>query len=267
MSLTRVYAVFLRYTYILRGNPQRLFQIFIWGIVDIIIWGFLTIYLDQIGQTEFSLVPMLLGAVILYSFFIRVQHAVTTPALEDIWVRNLLNFFGSPLQIGEYALGLILSGVVVGAVGLLVLVILAFIFFGFSLLQFGALLVPFLLILFLFGVAAGIIGAAIVMRFGPSAEWFVWPIPALLNPFVGVFYPVSVLPHWMQWISQALAPTYVFDGMRAALLGGVFNAEGFAIGLLLAVATVILAYVMYVAVFRSVLRSGAFARYSAESVI
>lgn len=267
MNVTRAYAVFLRYTYIVRNNPQRLFQIFIWGVLDIIVWGFLTTYLDRIGQATFSFVPVLLGAVILWAFLIRVQQGVTTPALEDIWVRNLLNYFASPLKVSEYTFGLIMASVVIGAAGLVILFTLALLFFGFSLLQFDVLLIPFVGILFLFGVAIGIVGTAIVVRFGPSAEWFIWPIPSIISPFVGVLYPISVLPEWIQWFSHILAPTYVFEGMRAAILSGAFDGGGFAIGLALALLSIALAYAIFVRVFQRTLKSGAFARYSAENIL
>ena len=80
-------------------------------------------------------------------------------------------------------------------------------------------LLPFFLVLLIFGIALGIVGTALVLRFGPAAEWFVWPIPALLSPFAGVFYPLSILPKWMQLISSVLPPAYVFESMRAILAG------------------------------------------------
>ena len=91
--------------------------------------------------------------------------------------------------------------------------------FGLSFLSYGSALVPFLLVLFLTGIALGIAGAAIVLRLGPASEWLIWPIPTLVSPFAGVFYPVSVLPGWMQAISRILPPSYVFEGLRAVVAG------------------------------------------------
>lgn len=267
MSFTRAYAIVLRYLFLLRNSPQRVFHILVWAVMDIVVWGFLTIYLDELGGATFSFVPVLLGAVLLWAFLIRAQQGVSTTALEDIWTRNLLNFFGSPLRVGEYTAGLVLTSIVVSAVGIAALFSLALLFFSFSILDFGIMLVPFLAILFLFGIALGIIGAAVVIRYGPSAEWFVWPLPALLAPFCGVLYPISILPAWMQWISQILAPTYVFKGMRAAILNGTFDLGGLAIGLVLGVGSVALASLLFARIFRQSLRSGAFARYSAENVL
>ena len=36
----------------------------------------------------------------------------------------------------------------------------------------------------------------------------------------GVYYPVSVLPEWMQWLSKFSPATYALEGIRAAILDG-----------------------------------------------
>ena len=138
--------------------------------------------------------------------------------------------------------------------------------FGLSFLSYGGALVPFLLVLFLFGIALGIVGCAIVLRLGPSAEWFVWPIPALLSPFAGVFYPVATLPGWMQLFARLLPPTYVFEGMRAIVMGGTVSWSSLAIAGVLAVIDVLVAAVFFTRVYRHAVRTGLIARYSAESV-
>ena len=138
--------------------------------------------------------------------------------------------------------------------------------FGLSFLIYGALLVPFLLLLFLFGIALGVIACAIVLRLGPASEWFIWPIPALLSPFAGVFYPISVLPHWMQWISRALAPAYVFEGMRAIVAHRPAPVADLAWSAGLDLACLILAYWLFVRVYRHAVKTGLIARYSAESL-
>ena len=78
------------------------------------------------------------------------------------------------------------------AIGLIVMLLIAALVFGLSFLAYGLLIVPFLLVLFLFGIALGISATAIVLRFGPAAEWVVWPIPAILSPFAAVFYPLTI---------------------------------------------------------------------------
>lgn len=266
MRAGRAAAIFLRQLYLLRGSVARFLPLFAWITVDIILWGFITRYLNTVAAPGYNFVPALLGAVLLWDFFARVMHGVTTAFLEDVWARNFLNFFASPLKISEYLVGLVLSSIATSTVGLLVMLVLASAVFGLSFAAYGLLMVPFLLVLFLCGIALGVVGAAVVLRFGPASEWFVWPLPALVSPFAGVFYPLSTLPLWMRGVAYALPPSYVFEGMRAVVAGGEASWASLAWGSLLAVVYVLLACWLFVRVHRHVVRTGLLARYSAESV-
>lgn len=266
MRLRPALAIALRQLYLVRGSISRLLPMFIWVAVDIVLWGFITRYLNSVTTPGVSFVPVLLGAVLLWDFFTRVMQGVTMAFFEDVWSRNFLNLFASPLSIPEYLAGLVLSSVVTTSIGLTVMLLLSTLVFGLSLLPLGASLALFLFVLFLFGIALGIVGCAIVLRLGPSAEWFVWPIPGLVSPFAGVFYPIATLPLWMRGVSRLLPPSYVFEGMRAILHGGRASGGSLAVGGILAVAYLLGACVFFVRVYRHAVRSGLIARYSAESV-
>lgn len=264
MNTRRIYAVFLRQLFILRGSYIRIVPLFLWAALDVVLWGFITRYLDGLGAGGFSFVPVLLGAVVLWDFLSRAQQGVTMPFLEDVWSKNFLNFFGSPLRVSEYLSGFVLSAIVTTAAGMSVVLLLARVAFGLSVFSLGILLIPYIFILFVFGVALGIFGAAIVFRFGPSAEWLIWPIPTVLSPFVGVFYPVATLPHWMQVVSQLLPPSYVFEGMRNVLLHKQISPVALSEGLGLTALWLLLAGAFFVYVYRFVLRNGLLARFEAE---
>jgi ABC-2 type transport system permease protein len=130
----------------------------------------------------------------------------------------------------------------------------------------GLLLIPFLLILFLFGIAFGVLASAMVLRFGPASEWLVWPIPAMLSPFVGVFYPLSALPAWMRAVGYVLPPAYVFENMRAIVVGRSYSFSDMLIGVALAMLYLMLSAWLFTRVYAYAVRSGLLARYSAESV-
>jgi ABC-2 type transport system permease protein len=240
--------------------------LFIWVAVDIVLWGFITRYLNNVASSGFDFVPAMLGAVLLWDFFTRVMQGVTMAFFEDVWSRNFLNVFASPLRISEYLSGLVISSIATSSIGLLVLLVLATTVFHLPLATYGVALAGFLLVLFLFGIALGIVGSAIVLRLGPAAEWFVWPIPALISPLAGVFYPIATLPVWMQWLSKALPPAYVFEGMRGIVLGHGFSAGNLVIGGALAVGFILLACGFFARVYRHAVRTGLIARYSAESL-
>jgi ABC-2 type transport system permease protein len=266
MSFHRTAAIVLRQFYLLRGSPARVLPLFAWVAIDMVLWGFITRYLNTVAAAGFNFVPVLLGAVLLWDFFIRVMQGVTTAFFEDVWSRNFLNFFATPLLISEYVSGLVFSSVATSSVGLLVMLLLATTIFGLSFLSYGAVVVPFLLVLFLFGIALGVCATAIVLRFGPAAEWFIWPIPALISPFAGVFYPLSTLPWWMRAISRALPPSYVFESLRAILAGGAISFATLLGSGGLALADVLLAGWFFARIYRHAVQTGLLARYSAETL-
>ena len=266
MAPHRTAAIVLRQFYLLRGSPARVLPLFAWVGIDMVLWGFITRYLNTVASASFNFVPVLLGAVLLWDFFIRVMQGVTTAFLEDVWSRNFLNFFASPLGISEYVGGLVLSSITTSAVGLVFMLLLATTVFGLSFLSYGVVIVPFLLVLFLFGIALGVCATAVVLRFGPAAEWFIWPIPALISPFAGVFYPLSTLPWWMRPISRLLPPSYVFESLRAILAGHTVSLAVLLGSGALAVAHVLLAGWFFARIYSHAVGTGLIARYSAETL-
>jgi ABC-2 type transport system permease protein len=259
-------SIVLRQFYLMRGSPARILPLFAWAAIDIVLWGFISRYLNSFATAGMDFIPQLLGAVLFWDFFSRVMLGVTTAFFEDVWSRNFLNLFVSPLSIAEYVTGLVATSVLTSTIGLVVMVALATGVFGLPVFALGLQLIPLLLVLFLFGIALGVVASAIVLRFGPASEWLVWPIPALLSPFAGVFYPISTLPVWMQWVAYLLPPSYVFESLRTTL-GGQPAAGGlqlWAAGL--ALLQVVLASWLFARVYRKAVRTGLLARYSAESV-
>ncbi len=266
MNPTRTAAIFLRQVYLVRSSIARFLPLFVWVTVDMTLWGFMSRYLNKVASPGYNFVPALLGAVLLWDFFIRVMQGVTMAFFEDVWSRNFLNIFATPLSITEYIGGLVLSSMATSSVGLVVMLVLSTTVFGLSFFVYGLLLLPFLLVLFLFGIALGILGISVVLRYGPAAEWFVWPIPAVVSPFAGVFYPLSTLPAWMRGFSYLLPPSYVFEGIRTILAGGTAPIQPLAGAVVLAALDVLLACGVFTWTYRYAVRTGLIARYSAESV-
>jgi len=266
VKLKPIAGIALRQFYLLRGSPTRVVPTFAWVAIDIVLWGFITRYLNTVSGSGVNFVPTLLGGVLLWDFLTRIMQGVSIAFMEDIWARNFLNLFSTPLLISEYVTGLVITSVVTGLLSLLVMLILASAAFGLAFFQLGTLLVPFLLVLFIFGIALGILASAMVLRLGPASEWLVWPLPALLSQFAGVFYPLSTLPQWMRVIGELMPASYVFEGLRAAVAGKPFQILPLAFGGALALLFLAVAGWVFGWVFRHVVRTGLLARYSAESV-
>ena len=98
-------------------------------------------------------------------------------------------------------------------------------FFGFNLWGLGLALGFFFANLLLTSWSVGLVVSGFLLRHGLGAEELAWSFMFLLLPLCCVYYPVAVLPGWLQPVSWALPPTYVFEGLRAALNEGVVRTD------------------------------------------
>lgn len=269
MNFSRITAVFVRQLFLLKSNPTRLASIFLWLLIDLVQWGFISKYLNSFGQATFSFITVILGAVILWEFMSRLQQGVMMSFLEDIWSQNFINFFASPLRIREYLSGLVLTSIVSAIAGFLVMIVVASIGFGYNALAIGFLLLPFMLVLLIFGIAVGIFVSAIIFRLGPSAEWLGWPIPMVLSILAGVFYPISTLPSPLRAMSKLIPPSYVFESFRAILATGTYPDHliiDLLISFCLALVYLFCSSMLFHRVYKRNLQSGSIARFNAESL-
>lgn len=267
MSFARIYAVFIRQIFLIKSNPTRLASIFLWIIIDVVQWGFISKYLSSLGQATFNYITIILGAIILWEFMSRIQQGMMMAFLEDIWSQNFINFFASPLKISEYVIGLVVSSIVTSLLGFFAMIIIAGLAFGYNIFVLGLYLIPFILILFIFGIAMGLFVSGSIFRLGPSAEWLGWPIPLVLSIFAGVYYPVSTLPLAMQVISKIIPASYVFDSMRSIIANNTFTiglSFNLVLGIIISLVYLVLMYLYFLSIYRHNLKSGSIARFSAE---
>jgi len=265
MSFKRIFAISLRFGYLLKHNKVRFVNIFAWAFFDITVWGITTLYLDGISKTSFSIFAVLMGGAILWLFLVRVQQSFILPMLEDVWSRNFMNLFASPLSITEYIMGLILTGFLTTVAAFSFILITAYLFFSYNIFQLGFLLIPFLFILFIFGLGLGFFTMSLILRFGAPAEWIAWILPFILSPLSSVYYPVSALPQWAQYVAKILPTPYVFEGMRSALINGIFSTESLIMGFVIALIYLAAAYWFLAYNYRLAIRNGLIARITAET--
>jgi ABC-2 type transport system permease protein len=197
-----------------------LMDVFFWPILNLLVWGFLSVYLEKVNLGTVNIVSVLLGAVIFWEFLSRSQGAVSIAFLEDVWERNILNVFVTPVRISEFlASTMLLALIRIFMVGVTICLI-ALGLYHFNVFQFGLYTIPFLANLLLFGWTLGILTTAIILRFGTSAQVLAFGLIFVIQPFSAVFYPVSALPGYLQHISYIIPSTYVFEGMRTVISTG-----------------------------------------------
>ena len=261
IHITRAYAILLRQFYLILHGKMRIMDIFYWPALDLVLWGFIAAYFGRAGGKDAAFTGTIVGALVFWYFFTRIQYGIIISFLEDVWTKNFINLFASPLSVGEYVTGLILASILRTAPAIVFMALLAFSLFSYNIFQFGFFIVPFAAVLFVFGSALGIMTTAIVLRFGPSSEFLAWSIPAFLLPFSGVFYPISALPELVRQFAEVLPSTYVFEGMRMVLFSGAFDWNGFWRALFFSVLVLIVAYLFIVKIYKVVLRRGLFTRF------
>lgn len=223
MRLSHVFGIIVRYVFLMRRTWYRAFDLFYWTAIQIFLWGFITLWFkESIFVGEVNLVLVLLGALVFWELFYRAQQGVVIPFLEDVWARNLVNIFSSPISLREFIAGHLLLSLGKGFLSIALALVLAWALYALRIWELGFYFIPFFVNIFVFGWALGIATIGLIIRFGPSLEMLAWSIPTLLQPFSAVFYPVSILPLFLQKIALLLPTTYLFEGMRAVLLQGVF---------------------------------------------
>jgi ABC-2 type transport system permease protein len=220
MRWGRILAIYRRYLYSSIHSPPLVFDIAIWPLLDLMIWGLLTRFIET-SQTELPLpVGFLLGGVLIWDLLFRANHGISLAFLDDsAWSRNALNVFASPVRPFEYLAGATLWMLAKVAVGWSVMALGAYLLFSFGILQVGPALLVFALAAMVFGVVMSLIVVGVILRFGNTAEILAWGIAEIISPLCAVYYPLSVLPGWAQWLAWWLPPSHVFEGMRAALGG------------------------------------------------
>ena len=195
-------------------------DLFYWPIMELVLWGFISVYIGRLNVGGFNAVTVLLGAIIFWDLLGQSQKAVSIAFLEDVWEKNFLNIFVTPLRISEFLASTVVLAffriVIVGVI----MSVLGFLFYKFNIFTFGIYLVPFALSLLIFGTSLGLFTTAIILRFGTSAQILAFGFLFLIQPFSAVFYPVSVLPHILQYVAYILPSTYIFEGMRAVIQTG-----------------------------------------------
>ncbi len=219
MNFRRISALVLRYTFLYTRSVPRVLEMFFWPVMDLLVWGFVTLYLIRFQSRTPAVVTFLLGSMIFWDILYRAQQAVTISFLEDIWARNLLNIFVAPIRIGEFIAATYIVGFVKILITVSVLASLAAALYSWNLFQLGLNLIPLFINLLIMGWAVGMVTTALIMRWGQSAEALAWGIPFLIQPVSAVFYPLDVLPHWIRPVALSIPATYVFEGMRQVLRG------------------------------------------------
>lgn len=219
ISGRRVWALMYRHLCLYRRSWPRLLDLAYWPVLQMTIWGFTSsFFASRLGSAGAVTVGMLVGGVLLWETAVRAHLGFAVSFMEEIWSRNLGHLFISPLRPIELISALIGISILRMLLGVVPAAILAFVLYHFNVLTIGPVLVLFAANLMIMGwwIALGCI--ALILSQGGGAESLVWSLLVGLSPFAAVYYPVAIMPHWLQPIALALPAAHVFEGMRDAVM-------------------------------------------------
>jgi ABC-2 type transport system permease protein len=226
-SARRVLALIRRHAYLMVSSWPRIVSMAYYPTVTMVLWAFLTLYLAPTNNFLQSAPGFFIGAVLLWDVLFRAQLGVSLTFIEELYSRNLGNLFVSPLTLPEFITGQLVMSVLRTIIGVGGACAFAWLLFHYSIFSFGFPLIAFFVNLMVFGWAIGLGVAGMIMRWGLGAEELAWAAVFLLSPITGVYYPIDVLPGWLQVIAYSLPSAHVFEGMREVLLHGVFRWDYF----------------------------------------
>ena len=256
-SAGRVWAMLLRYLYLLRSSWPRTIELLYWPTLQMLIWGFMSQFLYVNSNYVFRAFGVLLAAVMLWDVLFRGQLGLSMSFLEEMWARNLGHLFATPLRPHEWVLSLLSMSVIRVLLGLIPAALLAIPLYHYSIFSMGLALAAFFAVLLMMGWSLGLAICGLILRQGMGAEGLAWSVVFTLTPFSAVYYPVSTLPGWLQHAAWALPSTYVFEGMRSVLFSGVFRTDYFFTAIILDIVFLGLGATVFFLSFHDARRRGA----------
>lgn len=256
MKLYRIWGIFLRYFFNLIRTYDRLTDMFFWPFLDLLLWGLTSRYLVSSGAIDNKIILALLGGVILWIFPWRSQYEITVNLLEELWNRNLVNLFATPILFSEWVTTLMLIGIFKSTISFAFASVVALALYTTNIYAFGLSLLPWAGLLIMFGWVFGLLICGIVMRYGTKIQTLAWVSISIISPFVGVYYPVSTLPSWAQVVAHYVPASYVFESMRSLVMGNPVPLTNLFFPFILCLVYLAIAMYMLYGSYRAILKRG-----------
>ena len=223
MNWSKIYGLSLRHIYLIKGSFPRILDLIYWPSIQIFLWGFISKFFTMSSTYYSNTVGIILTAAILYDFLFRSSISYNMMFLEEIWSRNFTNLFIAPIKLSEIITALTLTAILRTMIGLVPAALLAMPLFGVSIFKLGLPLLFLLIGLYIFGITLGLLVTSGLIRFGPSFENIAWASLFFLAPLGCIYYPIEILPYWLQIISKLLPLVHIFEEMRNILIYDMVN--------------------------------------------
>jgi ABC-2 type transport system permease protein len=219
LDLLRVRAMVRRQGYVQRRAPQRWFDVMVWPLVDVVIWGSIGLFVDQQGGAGRSGAPYMLSGILLMHVVYQANVSMSCGFMDETWSRNLVNLMVSPLREAEFLLGLMAMSTLRLVAGLGMVAVGAWALYAFDVTSAGWGLIPIVAVLMLVGWTIALFVISLVLRFGSGAEILCWGLLFVVIALSGAFYPVEAMPAVLHPVAHLLPSTHAFEAARRLLDG------------------------------------------------
>lgn len=255
MRIHRVYGAVLHLFYISKGSPDRITDVFFWPSIDIIVWGLTSVYFIKTSSVP-NILTIILSGIILWTVVYSAQREISFGLLEELWNRNLINLFTTPITFSEWILSILIVALAKTIASFLVASMLALLLYKMNIFIYGFYLLPFILLLIMTAWSVGFLITGMVLRYSSKIQTLAWSMIALISPFSAVYYSVSTLPVWAQKIALIVPTSYIFEGMRQIIIKGTFNPSSLIMALVINCIYLILSLIYLKMSFNKVLEKG-----------
>ncbi len=261
MNTDRIYGIIVRHLYSVKHNYDRISDVLYWPAIDMLVWGLMSSYITSQTSQGFNLLFVILSGLVFWTLSWRLPYEVCITLLDDMWSKNLINIFVSPLTFSEWLTATTIVSAGKTLASFVWSAMLAFFLYKVGILIYGIWILPFMLLLMITGWTLGFLISALILRFGMKVQAFGWTLGALIMPFSAIYYPVSILPKWAQIIAHVVPASYVFEGVRQFANTGTINMQGMIICLVLNVLYLLLAIFSLRQSFKGMLKRGVLSYY------
>jgi len=222
MSIRRIYAITLK-LFASSLTVAKVFEDIYWPSMDILLMGMTGMWVQGIQSTAKPYALAMLTGAVLWQISLRAYFSIAVNILDEFFARNFVNLFSTPLKLSEWIIGAVILSTARSLFVLFVGWIIAWLVYGQSILSIGFMLIPLYLLMLMFGLSLGFLGSSILFVYGQKIQAIVWALSWFFAPFCGVFYPMEVLPGWMQVIGYSMPATYVLESMRSLMYSGTIS--------------------------------------------
>ena len=251
-----IWAIILRHIYLFRRSIDKMVDAFYWITIDLLLWGITSIYILKLAPNSSQLMFMFISGVLLWNVAYRGQVDISMGLLEELWNKNLINLFVSPLTFKDWISSLIFISIIKSLVSLTFGSILGYFLYRVGILDLFPHLIVFIALLMMTGWWLGLFISGIILRFGTRVQALSWTLVWIVSPFSAIYYPLDILPMWAQMLSKIFPTSYIFEESRNLLYNGQVNYSNLGISAVLNVIYLIASFYFINSSFKKVLAKG-----------